>query len=65
MDTKSHLHNIMSRAALNYFCETWVLNQKGTQKLEVSQIHSLRPPKNSDIRERQEDSNIVEIKGYQ
>jgi hypothetical protein len=55
----------MSRAALNYFCETWVLNQKGTQKLEVSQIHSLRPPKNSDIRERQEDSNIVEIKGYQ
>jgi hypothetical protein len=37
IDKKLRLHNITSRATLNCSSETYVLNQKETQKLEAAQ----------------------------
>jgi hypothetical protein len=43
-DTRLRLHNITLRATFNYGSETWISNQKETQKLEAAQMCFLRPP---------------------
>jgi hypothetical protein len=42
-ETKLKLHNITSKSALKYGNETWVMNKRGPQRLEATQMRFLRP----------------------
>jgi hypothetical protein len=42
-DTKLLIHNIISKAALCYGSEAWIINKRDAQKLEAAQMRFLRP----------------------
>ena len=72
-EVKQRIHNIVSKPALKYSCETWVLGSREKSRLEAAQMRFLRPLmgvtrldrlRNVDIRAQLMENNIIEEVQY-